>query len=139
MNAAEVVAATIRVPQAAKRMNVANSTVREWIASGRLPAVKVAGRLRVDPADLDRLAEPVTPNPRPAPPVPAKPDPGTPLLSVTQTAERLGAAPKTIREWLAAGRLTGQRVGKSWVVAESSIAAMERMRGVDRPHVREWR
>lgn len=45
--------------QAAARLGVDRKTILRWIADGRLPAVKLAGRTGAylfDPADVDRLA-----------------------------------------------------------------------------------
>jgi hypothetical protein len=38
------------------------------------------------------------------------------VLSVTDAATVLGIAPRTVRRWLQAGYLTGQKIGASWVV-----------------------
>lgn len=46
-----------------------------------------------------------------------------------QTARRLDVVPQTIRRWIKAGRLDGQKIGDRYVVEESSIAAIERDRG----------
>lgn len=35
------------------------STLRSWIADGRLPAVKIGGRVKLTIADLDALARPI--------------------------------------------------------------------------------
>ena len=36
----------------------AYSTLRAWIADGRLPAVKIGGRVKVKPEDLEALVQP---------------------------------------------------------------------------------
>jgi hypothetical protein len=41
--------------EAAARARRCEKTVRAWVASGRLPATKVAGRVFVAGADLDAL------------------------------------------------------------------------------------
>ena len=41
----------------------AESTLRRWIRLGRLPAVKIGGRVKLRPADLEALARPVTSDP----------------------------------------------------------------------------
>lgn len=41
----------------------AYSTLRSWIAQGKLPAVKTGGRVKILRADLDALARPVGSNP----------------------------------------------------------------------------
>ena len=38
----------------------AYSTLRSWIASGRLPAVKIGGRIKVRPEHLEALAQPAS-------------------------------------------------------------------------------
>ena len=43
----------------AERLDVSVKTVRRRIAEGLLPAYRVGRLLKVDPADLDRLARPV--------------------------------------------------------------------------------
>lgn len=53
----------LTVPQAAQRGRVVPGTVYRWLAEGRLTKYKNgAGRVFVDPAELDRLTEikPVT-------------------------------------------------------------------------------
>ena len=50
--------------EVARRLGVDPQTVRNWIHSGKLPAVSFgpAGTLvRVDPAELDQLRQPVVP------------------------------------------------------------------------------
>jgi excisionase family DNA binding protein len=136
MDTAEVIASTIRLPLAAKRIRVPERTLRNWVTEGRLPAVRVGGRLRVNPADLDGLAEPVVPKPKPpAPP----PPPSGPDLSTTAAGRRLGVTPHHVRRWAEEGRLQSVRDGRTIRITEASVAAMERMRGVDRPHVKDWR
>jgi excisionase family DNA binding protein len=44
-------------------------------------------------------------------------------------AARLRVTAQTVRDWLRAGRLDGQKVGDRWLVDEASIAAAERERG----------
>lgn len=45
--------------QAARRLNVSDSTVRRWIAAGTLPAKRVGERSwRIDPADLELMVTP---------------------------------------------------------------------------------
>lgn len=38
----------------------ADSTLRSWIASGRLPAQKIGGRIKIRPEDLEALAQPAS-------------------------------------------------------------------------------
>ena len=47
----------ITVAQAADRLSVSEKSIRRWIASGDLEAVRVGRKvLRLDPDDVDRLA-----------------------------------------------------------------------------------
>ena len=50
-------------------------------------------------------------------------------IPTSEAAERHGVTQATIRRWLAENRLRGQKVGGSWVVEESSCAALERLEG----------
>lgn len=43
------------------------------------------------------------------------------LLSVEQTAERLGLRPNTVRIYLRAGRIGGVKIGTRWRVRESDL------------------
>lgn len=38
--------------ETAVRLDVSAATVRRWVSEGRLPATRVGGRYRIDPADL---------------------------------------------------------------------------------------
>jgi excisionase family DNA binding protein len=137
MDTAEVVAATIRLPEAAERARVPARTLRDWIADGKLAAWKIGGRLRVRPEDVDRLAQPVSPAPRPAP---APRQPFGQAVTTAEAGRRLGVSAKTVREWVAASRLRGAKVGDRLLVEEASVAAMERQRLNCRPgHVKDWR
>jgi len=54
---------------------------------------------------------------------------GTPKLIPTRdAARRLRVTPRTIRRWLASGRLTGQRIGRILTVDESALAGIEAAR-----------
>jgi excisionase family DNA binding protein len=53
----------------------------------------------------------------------------TPRYITTQAAgQRLGVVAHTIRTWISQGRLRAQKVGRSWVVEESSVAELEQAR-----------
>lgn len=43
------------------------------------------------------------------------------LLTVEETAERLGLRPNTVRIYLRAGRITGLKVGNLWRIRESDL------------------
>jgi excisionase family DNA binding protein len=47
------------------------------------------------------------------------------LVPTALAAERLKVTPRTVRRWLAAGRLAGQRLGCILVVDEASVAELE--------------
>jgi excisionase family DNA binding protein len=137
VDAAEVIAATIRLPQAAKRLRTPERTLRNWLAEGRLPAVRVGGRLRVYPADLDKLVTPVTPRPRPAPPVTAELE--GPFISIAEACTRLGKSKFSVRTWIEQGKLRAKREGQRVWVTEESVAAMERQQVSWPPgYVKEW-
>lgn len=45
------------------------------------------------------------------------------LLTVEQAAAKLQIKPKTLKDWLRAGRIRGVRVGKLWRLKESDLEA----------------
>jgi excisionase family DNA binding protein len=45
------------------------------------------------------------------------------LLTVEQAAAKLQIAPKTLKDWLRAGRIKGVRLGKLWRLKETDIEA----------------
>lgn len=47
----------LSVPTIAERTDSSESTVRRWITSGRLPAARIGGVVRVRAEDLDALFE----------------------------------------------------------------------------------
>lgn len=47
----------LTIPEAAARLGVSQDTIRRAIKDGRLPAVTIAGRYRIAPADLHRLVK----------------------------------------------------------------------------------
>jgi excisionase family DNA binding protein len=132
MDAVQVIADTVRLPEAAKRLGMPQTTLRGMVADGRLPAVKVGGRLRVYPADIDKLAQPVEPKPKPAPPPPAPPEPPQVppgFISVREAARRLRVTPRTIRDRLTAGYLRGVHTAGRWWLDPESVAAFTRIHG----------
>jgi len=48
------------------------------------------------------------------------------MLTVPETAERLGRHPETVRRWIRSGRLRAHKVGTQHVIEEEDVAAMER-------------
>lgn len=46
------------------------------------------------------------------------------LLTPEQAAEILTVAPKTIREWLKSGKLSGVKVGRLWRIKESDLQCL---------------
>jgi excisionase family DNA binding protein len=45
------------------------------------------------------------------------------LLTVEQAAAKLQIAPKTLKDWLRAGRIKGVRVGRLWRIKECDLEA----------------
>ncbi len=56
----------LSVPLAAARLGVSAPTVRRWVRSGELPAVRRGARVLIDPADLARFVRPAHTQARPA-------------------------------------------------------------------------
>jgi excisionase family DNA binding protein len=54
-------------------------------------------------------------------------------VPTVDAARRLKVTPRTIRRWLASGRLTGQRIGCILVVDEGAVAELELARRGGRP------
>jgi excisionase family DNA binding protein len=46
------------------------------------------------------------------------------LVTTAEVARQLHRAERTVRRWVAMGRLRGQKVGRSWVVEEPSVASL---------------
>lgn len=44
------------------------------------------------------------------------------LLTVTQTAERLNVSTRRVRALIAAGRLPAEKIGRDWLIKESSLS-----------------
>ena len=43
------------------------------------------------------------------------------IYDVPQLSQKLRVAPKTVRSYLASGRLRGRKVGKRWLIAEDAL------------------
>jgi excisionase family DNA binding protein len=52
---------SLRPCEVARMLDVSEPTVRRWLASGRLPGVRVGGRLRVDPTAVVEFVKPAGP------------------------------------------------------------------------------
>ncbi len=50
------------------------------------------------------------------------------LVPTVDAAQRLKVTPRTVRRWLASGRLTGRRLGCILVADEAAVAELERAR-----------
>ena len=51
-------------------------------------------------------------------------------MPTADAAQRLNVTPRTVRRWVASGRLTGQKIGCILVADEGAVAALEQ----DRPN-----
>ena len=49
-------------------------------------------------------------------------------ITTAEAGQRLGVVAHTIRTWIKEGRLRAEKVGKSWIVEEPSVAELERQR-----------
>lgn len=47
-----------------------------------------------------------------------------PTLSVKEAADYLKVQPRTVRQWIASGRLPASKVGKSYIITEEEIGKM---------------
>jgi excisionase family DNA binding protein len=56
---------------------------------------------------------------------PRKPKPGEPMkfFTITEVADRLGVATRTVRRWIKAGELVVHRIGGVVRIAESDLRA----------------
>ena len=48
------------------------------------------------------------------------------LLTVEETAQRLGRNPELVRRWLRDGTLRGEKYGSSWMVRSSELTRFSR-------------
>jgi excisionase family DNA binding protein len=62
----------------------------------------------------------------------------TDLISTTAAARRLDLrSPRTVRNWIECGRLTGYRVGNRWKVSASELLALVEATATDAPTARD--
>jgi excisionase family DNA binding protein len=54
----------LTVQETAELLKISTITVRRFIADGRLPAIKVGRAVRIEKADAESIAQPVTPKAR---------------------------------------------------------------------------
>jgi excisionase family DNA binding protein len=45
------------LPEAARYLGVSEDSIRRWIKDDKLPAVKLAGKYRISPSDLDAMVQ----------------------------------------------------------------------------------
>jgi excisionase family DNA binding protein len=125
---ADIIASTVRLPLASRQTRIPERTLRNWVDAGQLPAWRVGGRLHVRLEDIDKLAQPVEPQPRPQlRPAPPPRQPAGKLLSATEAMQRLKVGRCTVCEWCRTGRLRAQLVSGRWAIEETSVAALERL------------
>jgi excisionase family DNA binding protein len=48
---------TVSVATAAAMLEVSKQTIARWIKSGRLPAIKIVGRLMIRVSDIEKLLD----------------------------------------------------------------------------------
>jgi excisionase family DNA binding protein len=49
-------------------------------------------------------------------------------ITTAEAGQRLGVVAHTIRTWINEGRLRAEKVGKSWIVEESSVRELQAQR-----------
>lgn len=101
------------LPQLARRHGVSVLTVRRWIASGRLQAVRIGGSWRV-------------------PMVPTSDANLPPRCTVHQVANSLNVADLTVRRWITAGVLPARKEGRHWVIERNHLEVLLGTGGADR-------
>ncbi len=62
----------LTINEIARHLKLNHQTIRNWIAQGRLPAIRIGRRIRIRRADLDVIlaqgtTTPITPDPSPVP------------------------------------------------------------------------
>lgn len=88
--------------------------------------------VRLDPADLETLAQRVAELLADRTPV-AAPGPAPDMLTVPQAAALLGVTPKTVTNYLSAGRLARGGVPKRPLVSREEVEALARGEARPRP------
>ncbi|HZZ82103.1 MAG TPA: excisionase family DNA-binding protein [Gemmataceae bacterium] len=72
--------------EAAKLLKVSGTTIRSWIAAGKMPAVRIGGRFWMDRADVLAKVERV------------QPATGSPLLTTSECRERDARTDRILRQ-----------------------------------------
>lgn len=105
----------ISTGDAATRLRTTARSVRAWVEQGKLRGEKIGNSVLVEEASVAAL----TPTLEQA-------------MTTAQAAARLCTTSRTVRDWVDQGRLRGEKIGGRLLVSESSIAAFERLHGLDR-------
>lgn len=92
---------------------------RRYVSEGRIPVYRVGRELRFKPKDVDKLVREL------ADTIQADES------SVTEVAELLGVADKTVRRWIATGTLKARRLRTgALAIHKDEIARLQRERSV---------
>jgi excisionase family DNA binding protein len=100
--------------EAARRLNVNPSRVRQFIRSGRLKALRHGRDHAIHPDDLTAFIHSLKE---------ARPGPPANVLNLPAIAERLKVSTKTARGILQRGQIPARKVGREWKALRASVEA----------------